>query len=136
MEYNLYTYGPHKSVFYSPVTRAFIINPTFSSSTISMICFLKYLTKMSDETWAAFYRNKIVRCKYTLYVHARIHLTVLSSLASIFSKLCWAKNKLSNKTKSGDTCRVLQYKSWPSGLPLGSGADTQIKVCHWKGITL
>ena len=31
---------------------------TFSSSTISMICFLKYLTKISEETCAAFYRKK------------------------------------------------------------------------------
>ena len=76
MKYNLYTYGPHKSVFYSPATKVVIINPTFSSSTISMICFLKYLTKMSDETWAAFYRNKIVRCKYPLYVYTCIHLPV------------------------------------------------------------
>ena len=31
---------------------------TFSSSTISMICFLKYLTKISEETCAAFYGKK------------------------------------------------------------------------------
>lgn len=135
MEYNLYTYGPRKSVFYSPVTRAFIINPTFSSSTISMICFLKYLTKMSDETWAAFYRNKIVWCKYTLYVN-NLHTSSCLYMYLHLQVLCWAKTKLSNETKSRDTCRVLQYKSWPSGLPLGSWADTHIKVCHWKRITL
>lgn len=75
-----------------------------------------------------------IHCRY---ISAYTFLS-FSSLTTtcIFSNLCWAKNKLSKKTKSGDTCRVLQYKSWPSGLPLGSRADTHIEVCHWKRITL
>ena len=36
----------------------FAHSSTFSSSTISMTCFLKYLTKISEETCAAFYRRK------------------------------------------------------------------------------